>query len=200
MWGVHKDCDFAVYVPLFQGITATIWITLFLVCGNGGVNKKADSSLVPKPYLVVMPAFIYFIAMIIVAAVEAAFINDGIALFCRELQNVTERNNSSCRELFNDYSSRFEDSNEEMYSVLSPEWNYLLTLIFCWSSLGVFCLCLVIMIMRCIFVADFELVKITIDKEKGPLLTKSPTDSEGRYFGMWCMGVSLTIINLITQY
>ena len=122
--------------------------------------------------------------MIILAAVEATFINDGISVFCNQIQNVTSKVNVSCSSLFNEFSSLYEDSNEKMYSVLSPAWNYLLTLIFCWSTLATFCLCLVIMIMRCLFVADFELVKIMIDKEKGPLLTKSPTESEGE-----CMDV-----------
>lgn len=118
--------------------------------------------------------------MIILAGVQAPFINDSVAGFCYQLQNVTGKTNSSCRELFNSFSSSYQEDGEIKYSIFSPEWNYLLTLYFCWLTLVAFCGCFIIMVTRCIFVADFELVKITVDKENGPLLFKSATESEGK--------------------
>lgn len=135
---------------------------------------------VPKPSLIVLPATLYFIAMVILAAVTTPFINDSIAEFCFKLQNKTGQTNDSCRELFNEFSSNYEGEDEIRYSMLSPEWNYLLTLIFAWFTLVAFLVCFMIMILRCCFVVDYELVKVQVDKEEGPLLFKSANESEGR--------------------
>lgn len=39
-WGTNEDCSFATFTPLFQGITGIVFITLFMVCGNGGSSNK----------------------------------------------------------------------------------------------------------------------------------------------------------------
>lgn len=136
----------------------------------------------PKPSLIVVPAVIYFIAMMILAGVQAPFINDGVAGFCFQLQNASSRINESCSTLFNDYSSGYQGEGEERYTALSPAWNYWLTIVFCWSTLAAFITCFMIMMLRCLFVVDFELVKIVLDKEDGPLLIKSlQSESEGKY-------------------
>lgn len=137
-------------------------------------------SAVPKPSLIVLPATLYFIAMIILAGVTAPFMNDSIAEFCFQLQNETKQTNVTCRELFNAFSSSYEDEDEIRYSILSPEWNYLLTLIFVWMTLAAFLACFVIMMLRCCFVVDYELVKVEVEKEEGPLLFKSANESEGK--------------------
>lgn len=134
----------------------------------------------PKPSLIVVPVTVYTIAMIILAGVQAPFIDNAVFNFCQQLKNETGQFNTSCRQLVHDFSSKYQEEGESTYSILSPEWNYLLTLIFCWLTLAAFCVCFVIMILRCVFVADFELVKIVVDKEDDPLLYKSATQSEGK--------------------
>ncbi|XP_063703690.1 uncharacterized protein LOC134833330 isoform X2 [Culicoides brevitarsis] len=168
-WGLNDDCSFAVFTPLFQCMTGIIWISLFLVCGNGGASNK--NSTVPKPYQIVLPVTLYLLAMIILTAYEVPFISDGLLAFCDNFLNQTSHLNESsngCGSLLDKYSQpEFQmDSSAAVAvynpSVIPPSWHFYLSIAFIWTTLGAFLLAFLLQIIRCLFVVDFQLIKITI--------------------------------------
>lgn len=147
-----------------------------MVCGNGGAS---NITLYPKSYQIVVPAILYFIALIIFSAYEVSFIADGIQQFCIHLRNESGLTNDSCSELFHEFTRDVGVNVTESHSDLllnNTAVNYPLTMVVLWSALVGFCLGFFVMILRCLFVVDFELVKVTVKSEERPML--DPEDGE----------------------
>lgn len=51
-------------------------------------------------------------------------------------------------------------------SVIPSSWHYFLIIAFIWTTLVAFLLAFLLMIIRCLFVVDFELIKITIASQE----------------------------------
>lgn len=41
IWGSQVACDYLTFIPLIAAIVATVWLVMFLMCGNGGQSKHS---------------------------------------------------------------------------------------------------------------------------------------------------------------
>lgn len=148
-WSSGTYCEILENVPLFQGISCTIWLAIFLIHGPGGI--------LPQPWRIVFPSLIFFLGCLITSLATAIFITQGLKHVCAEFQKVDSVKGLDCARLILYFALAKENS-----TLVQVDKNYFLTLIFPWIWFGATVLGFGIILLRIILMPDFELYRVDI--------------------------------------
>lgn len=155
-WGSMTTCDYLSYVPLTEAIIATIWITLFLMCGNGG---RSNHAFVEEPWRIVLPALVFFVVMTIISAIHQIILTSRLNHFCDDLKSNFYDKSIPCSLVINRFSFNDELSN---HTLISAALNYNLSVAFSWIRLALWALAVAVMMLRCVYGTDFEMIDIPL--------------------------------------
>lgn len=159
VWGQTDDCNFAVYCPVVQAMSATVWLTLFLMFGRGGASISGFNR---NPWCIVLPATIYMILMVILSCIYVGFVHSGLNAFCREYVAATWKEDLGCLEILDLLSQGFPSKNSELYQLLPISGHIISIYISMYLQSTVYVLMLLVMLLRCLCFVDFQLVRVTI--------------------------------------
>lgn len=137
-----------------------------------------------KSYRLVVPAAICFLAIAICGTIYAVMLNHRLNDFCIELKQKFNNTDVPCKVFLNRFSL-----NDD--TVLSPAKNFTLSKILPWISLVLWLIAVIVMLVRCILAADFNVQEVDCCTETTDTATASEAltigskvkfdDSERRY-------------------
>lgn len=102
-----------------------------------------------------MPATISFIVMVIISLYYSVVLCRVLYKFCSAFRTHVNRDDFPCGLLMNRFAMNHS-------TVASPATNYALPQTFSWITLVLWLMALAIMVARCVFVVDFELMQVVI--------------------------------------
>lgn len=138
MAAIHrKSCEIARLVLLFS------------------IKIKISYSRYRQAWRIVMPAILFFTMMVIVSIYYSIVLERTLYDFCAEFRKHLNVTNLPCDELMNQYAINIT-------STAMPSSNYVLSQAFSWITMVLWLIALIIMIVRCVYVVDFELVQVVI--------------------------------------
>lgn len=177
-WGLRSHCDYAIFMPLFQAFTSAVCAAMFMIFGRGGASV---SGLIPQPWCIVFPSTIYMIVMTILSLFYAQFIHKGLMTLCEQL--TYENPKCSCFDLMNIFEGQeFGITNrtfdKSLYSIMLPSENYVLIHIYMYIAMVAYACMVFVMILRCLCVTDFKLVRVTIATYDGDIETLLKEESK----------------------
>ncbi|XP_063221747.1 transmembrane protein 179B isoform X2 [Bacillus rossius redtenbacheri] len=143
-WGDIGVCMFVQYVPVFSVIFSFPWAVLFTMCGTGGKTAKG----LPQPWRIVYPALVFNIVFFFIAMASAVMLDKGYDTFCHSF--TSNMNETSCRDV-----DKYCFSSQHVLRITYAEAAS-------WCSMVVWLLAALLLVLRCIFVADFDVIKVTI--------------------------------------
>lgn len=112
-----------------------------------------DSRFIHKAWRLVLPAAICFFILAIVSAVYAYFLTDRLSGFCDEFKKHFNNSAIPCTLLVDRFSL-----NEN--TLLAPSTNLNLSRMLAWLTVVLWIMAFLVMIIRCILGADFELEEV----------------------------------------
>lgn len=115
-----------------------------MLCGSRCIHKS---------YRLVLPAAICFLAIAICGIVYAVVLNSRLNGFCLELKQKFNNTEIPCKVLLN----RFSLSDDP---ILSPARSFSLSKVLPWVSLVLWMLAAIVMLIRCILGADFNVEEV----------------------------------------
>lgn len=125
-------------------------MSFFIICGKGG--KSSERSFLMQPWRIVIPALIFFLVMFVVTIVEIRVLHNGLGVFC---DNLTKNDpTTSCYEAMNAFVIVPIDYD--------PSIHYIALYTIDWVIFALWFFLAAIMLIRIIFVIDFQLVRVTI--------------------------------------
>lgn len=149
-WGENTQCDWSLYLPIFQCCFGIIMTSFFIICGKGG--KSNEHSFLMQPWRIVIPALIFFLFMFIISILQIHILHGGMNVFC---DNLTQNDqNISCYDALNAFVISPVDYETNNY--------YIALQILDWVIFSLWLFLATIMLIRIIFVIDFQLVRVTI--------------------------------------
>lgn len=149
-YGDVNFCDWGIYLPIFECCFGIIMTSFFIICGKGG--KANENAFLIKPWRIVMPALMFFLVMFFISIAKILLVHKGLKVFC---DNLTENIPTiSCYDAMN------------AFAVLSIDYepnDYLIALyVMDWVIFSLWLFLAIIMLIRIIFVIDFQLVRVSI--------------------------------------
>lgn len=152
-WGKMSSCEFAVFMPVFQCCFAIIITIFFIICGKGGGGpESSNNSFLPQPWRIVIVSLVFFISMLIISVINLVHIKDGSDAFCRQFKKTMP--DVSCIVLISHFKmTKFP---------IVPGILYILLIVFSWTLVVCWSVLTLIMILRIVFVIDFQLVRVTV--------------------------------------
>lgn len=153
-WSSQEFCEYLTYTPLVHALAGVIWLALFTMHGHGG---KGIGSIIPKPWRIVFPSLLFFIACLISAMVSASRTSEGLRGLCRQFDQVPGGTNLECGILLDFYS--LEEVRGEL---IPPDKNYYLLASFPWIWVTSYVCAAVVLILRILLVVDFQLIRVII--------------------------------------
>lgn len=180
-WGSMTTCDYLCFIPFVEAIIAIVWMTLFFVCGRGGIGISSPTYIkyyfkfpnieknhfflihnfrfVEEPWQMVAPATIFFIVMIAISCIHSIILQINFGDFCENLSSPFISTIIPCGLLIDRFSINHG-------SISLPSNNFYTTLGFAWITTALWIIIVFVMILRCLFAADFKLVNVTIEEYK----------------------------------
>lgn len=163
LWSKHELCDSVTYPPVIMGMSAVIWATMFYMCSMTDRNRR---SLIPNPWRIVLPAFVYFVFMAILSVYFACRSHGALNAVCNSLSNAFDRNGllPSCGALLDQFGGH--STSVLYYSFLTCTYSVLVL----WTFLSVF------MLLRCLLGTDFQRTGVEIrELSSGLTVSSAPT-------------------------
>ncbi|XP_066993984.1 transmembrane protein 179 isoform X2 [Anabrus simplex] len=148
-WGKESYCQFCQYVPVSSVIFSVVWATFFTMCGRGGKTTHGLS----QPWRIVYPALIFNITFFLVALVAAIKLQQGIDAFCTEF--IRNNNEAKCRDLAK-YIIVGSKTGETAFIYI------VMAQVASWINVCSWILGVLLLLLRCLCVADFTVMKITV--------------------------------------
>ncbi|CAO1423428.1 unnamed protein product [Diamesa tonsa] len=152
-WSKASICDFPVFIPIFQACFGIVAGTMFLICGHGG--KSSSQSFLPQPWRIVTPALLFFLIMFCVGISVLVKVHRGMNDFCASFEEVVP--DVSCAVAMNNFMLVSIDK-----VVSLPGDIYKVLISFSWIMMSSWFLAFIVMVIRIIFVIDFQLVRVTV--------------------------------------
>lgn len=164
-WNHMLECDFLKTMPMVVVFSSTVWIILFIVCGNGGHK----SAFIPQPWTIVVPALCWFLFMFITTLISVIYSQSQFAAYCNQIQQYLT-GHYACSSLIGHFSllSVHHTSESADYKILyefvptNAAINYILIIATAWTNVVLWLVTVVTMILRCVFMIDFKLVRVTV--------------------------------------
>lgn len=176
MWSKHERCDSTTYPPVVMGMSAVIWATMFYLCSMTDRNHKrlikqtqwntfvlyyainttlplfiysSTHSLIPNPWRIVLPAFVYFAFMSILSIYYTCRSQKALNAACQSLSNAFDVNGDvpMCGALLDQFAGTGHVNPSVLY------YAYLVCIyavMFLWIFLST------LMLLRCVFGVDFQ--------------------------------------------
>lgn len=152
-WGKTSTCDFGVYIPICQTCFGIIMTVMFIICGKGG--KSEPHAFLPQPWRIVSPALMFFLVMTMLSIADVIIIQSGMNKFCESFAEYFP--DVDCDTSMNRYvtvpTETLTFSPGTFHKSLIPSIYIALT---CWVA------SFIVLIVRVIFVIDFQLVRVTV--------------------------------------
>lgn len=108
-----------------------------------------------QAWRIVLPALLFFTIMVIISLYYSIILDRTLYNFCMEFRAHLNLTDLPCGMLMN----HFAINNT---STVMPSCNYAVSQTFSWITVVLWLIALIIMIVRCVFVIDFELVQVVI--------------------------------------
>ncbi|XP_077300213.1 uncharacterized protein LOC143921006 isoform X2 [Arctopsyche grandis] len=146
-WVDMTVCYNALYNPILSAIFGIVWMTFFLMCPKGG---KSYSGLT-RPWRIVLPSAVFTLVYSILCIIVTHHLTDGLLEFQEQFKNV----------------AGIQDPKYQ-YEVNKIDSFVLVTIISSWLYTSSWALGFVVLVLRCVFIADFQLIKVSVqllDKE-----------------------------------
>lgn len=155
IWGSMGSCSFATYCPLVQSMASMVWLALLVLFLSSLGNFKDHS------WYIVFPAVVYFFLSTCVAIGYIAYVAPGLNQMCRAFESQVP--DTSCGEILDQCSQYQRTSNSTMYWLIHATSGYFSAIYVTMTVQAVaYISALVVMILRCVCVTDFKLVRVTI--------------------------------------
>lgn len=169
-WGLRSNCDYAIFMPLFQAFTSAVCAAMFMIFGRGGASV---SGLIPQPWCIVLPTTIYFTTMTILSIFYVQFVHKGLVKLCEQL--TYQNPECGCFGLLNVFQVQEFGLNrtfdKSWYAIMRPSENYILIHVYMYIAMLAYASMVFVMVLRCLCVTDFKLVRVTIATYDGDVQT-----------------------------
>lgn len=126
---------------------------MFVICGKGG--KSAPHSFLPQPWRIVTPALVFFLIMTILSIVNLVIVQRGMDKFCESFERVIP--DIGCDVGMNRFMIASIDDVK-----LSPSILHKMLTSFNYVAFSFWLLSLLVLLVRIMFVIDFQLVQVTV--------------------------------------
>lgn len=113
--------------------------------------------LVEEPWQMVAPASIFFTVMLVLSGIYSIVLQNSFNEFCENLSLPFSSPIIPCGLLIDRFSI-------VRGSTVSPAGNFYMTLAFAWTSAMLWVVIVCVMLMRCLFGADFTLVNVSVEE------------------------------------
>lgn len=119
-----------------------------------------------KSYRLVVPATVCFVVIAICGTIYAVKLNHRLNDFCVELKKVFDNTDVPCKVFLNRFSL-----NDDTF--LSPAKNFSLSKTLPWISLALWVFAVIVMLIRCVLAADFNVREVECCTETTDTATAS---------------------------